>query len=216
MPATPTIDRKYYQVVAARSVSERLLIMARDRIYRDFLRVCRPSPNDEVLDVGVSDVVTAGSNVIERKYPYPHRITAAGLGQADDFRAAFPAVTYVQIEPNQPLSFAVLEHVGSRDNQARLIAEMLRIAHKVFITVPNRHFPVEHHTAVPLMHFCDFTFRVACGWLGKSEWTEERNLILMSRHRLRELVPAGVTAAVGYTGLPLGPFSSNLFLFIEA
>jgi hypothetical protein len=226
MSVTPYTDRKYYQVVAPRSASERLLIRARDRIYRDFLRACRPGPNDAILDIGVSDIVTAGANAIERKYPYPHQITAAGLGEADDFRAAFPAVTYVQIEPNRPLSFgdkafdiatsnAVLEHVGSRSDQLRFIAEMLRIARKVFITVPNRYFPVEHHTAIPLMHFSDFTFTAACDWLGKSEWADESNLILMSRHRLLDLVPAGGTAAVGYTGLSLGPFSSNLFLFVD-
>jgi hypothetical protein len=218
-------DRKYYQVIKPRSPSECLMILARDRIYADFLRCCRPRPSDAILDVGVSDVVTEGANTIERKYPYPHRITAAGLGAAEDFRTAFPAVTYVQIEGNRALSFpdktfdiatsnAVLEHVGSRANQAFFIAEMLRVARNVFITIPNRRFPVEHHTAIPLLHFSDFTFTAACDWLGKSEWADERNLILMSKDRLRRLIPASLRATIGYTGLPLGPFSSNLFLHI--
>jgi len=225
MSTTQYTDGKYYQVVRPRSLSERLLIKARDRIYADFLRCCRPSPNDVILDVGVSDVVTEGANAIERKYPYPHRITAAGLGVAEDFRAAFPTVRYVQIEPNKPLGFAdksfdvatsnaVLEHVGSRDHQALFIAEMLRVARKAFITVPNRYFPIEHHTAIPFMHFSDFTFMAACDWFDKSEWADESNLILMSKRRLRDLVPAGVEASVGYTGLVLGRFSSNVFLFV--
>jgi hypothetical protein len=83
----------------------------------------------------------------------------------------------------------------------------------VFITVPHRFFPVEHHTAIPLAHYVDRTFALACRAVGKSEWADEANLILMSKRRLRALAPAG--AVVAHTGLRLGPFSSNLLLFID-
>src|SRR5215831_17802259 len=129
------VDEKYYQAVAPRSFSERLLVVARDRIYADFLRCCRPTAADTILDVGVSDVVNDGANMLERKYPHPEKITAAGLGEADDFKKAFPAVTYVRIEANARLPFAdrafdvatsnaVLEHVGSARNQAFFVAEL--------------------------------------------------------------------------------------------
>ena len=56
-------------------------------------------------------------------------------------------------------------------------------------------------------------FELACAATRKSEWTKEENLILMTRKRLRQLAaPIGKNVVVGYTGLPLGPFSSNLFL----
>ena len=89
----------------------------------------------------------------------------------------------------------------------------MRVARKVFVTVPNRYFPVEHHTAIPVLHFWDATFAPACRWLGKDEWADEKNLILMTRERLASLAPAG--AMIGYTGLRLGPFSSNLILFVD-
>jgi len=219
------VDEKYYQAVAPQSLSERLMVVARDRIYADFLRCCRPAATDTILDVGVSDVVNDAANMLERKYPHPERVTAAGLGAADDFRQAFPAVTYRQIAPNEPLPFAdkafaiatsnaVLEHVGSARNQAFFVAELARVAETVFISVPHRYFPVEHHTAIPFLHFADGSFAAACRWLDKTEWADEANLILMSKQRLRAAVPAGMPASIGYTGLPLGPFSSNLFLFI--
>jgi hypothetical protein len=225
-PADRHLDAKYYQAVAPGSLGERLMTRARDRIYADFLRLCGPAEHDSILDVGVSDVVTDGANVLERKYPHPSRITAAGLGAADDFRAAFPLVRYVRIEANKPLPFAdkafavatsnaVLEHVGSTDNQARFLAELMRVAHRVFVSVPNRLFPVEHHTGIPLLHFFDASFAIACRRLGKSEWADRRNLILMSRDRLRRLAPPGITVAVAHTGLRLGPFSSNLYLFAD-
>jgi hypothetical protein len=218
------VDRKYCEAVPPRSLGERLTIVARDRIYDDFIRCCRPQPTDTILDVGVSDVVNDAANMLERKYPHPERITAAGLGEGEAFRAAFPHTAYQRITPDQPLPFAdqafaiatanaVLEHVGSPARQARFVSEMVRVARKVFITVPHRYFPVEHHTAIPLLHYWDATFAPACRALGKSEWAEEANLILMTKRRLRALGPD--SAAVDYTGLWLGPCSSNLLLFVD-
>jgi SAM-dependent methyltransferase len=226
MATAGLVDGKYYQVVAPRSVSERLMIAARDRIYADFMRCCRPAAADAILDVGVSDVVGDGANVLERKYPHQERITAAGLGEAAEFRAAFPGLAYVRIEADRPLPFAdksfaiatsnaVLEHVGSPEKQARFMRELMRVAGKVFVTVPHRYFPVEHHTAIPLLHFWDGTFTRACHWLNKVEWSMEENLILMSKRRLAALVPHGAAARIGHTGIKLGPFSSNLFLFVN-
>lgn len=223
----PRTDEQYYEVAPPRSPGERLVIAARDRIYADFLRCCRPSATDTILDVGVSDVVNDGANMMERKYPHQHRITAAGLGDGDAFRAAYPQAAYRRIEANRPLPFAdrafdiavsnaVLEHVGSRDNQAAFVRELARVAKKAFISVPNRYFPVEHHTAIPLLHFWAGSFALACRALGKSEWADERNLILMSRQRLVALAPEGSAPAIGTTGIGLGPFSSNLYLFIDA
>lgn len=217
------VDGKYYEVVAPKSLSERLLIAARDRIYDDFLRLARPEPHETIVDVGVSDVVNDGANLIERKYSHPERITALGLGEAHEFRAAFPRTAYRKIDAGAPLPFAdgsfdiatsnaVLEHVGSRAGQVAFVAELMRVARRVFITVPHRYFPVEHHTAIPLLHYWDAGFSTACRALGKSEWANEANLILMSRARLRALVPDPAKAEIGCTGLPLGPFSSNLYL----
>ncbi len=220
-------DSRYYRSVTPRSLGERLTIAARSRIYADFLRRCRPSPDDRILDVGVSDVVNDAANVLERGYPHQDRITAVGLGEGRDFVRAYPQASYVRVEPNRPLPFcdnsfeiatsnAVLEHVGSEEYQKRFIRELLRVARKVFVSVPNRYFPVEHHTAIPLLHFCDPVFRIACDWLGKDEWSRNENLILMSRGRLSALCPDGSDPAIGYTGLTCGWFSSNLYMFLEA
>ena len=221
------LDQKYYQAVPARSLSEYVLIAARDCIYEDFIEHCRPRASDMILDVGVSDIVSEAANLVERKYPYPDRITAAGLGAAGEFREVFPKVTYTQIEANRSLPFpdkhfdiatsnAVLEHVGSRANQELFVREMIRVARRVFISVPNRWFPVEHHTGIPLAHYWEKSFRIACDWLGRSEWTQEANLIQMSKRSLGSLAPAGVPSRTGYTGIPLGPLSSNLFILFGA
>jgi SAM-dependent methyltransferase len=186
----------------------------------------RPSAADRIIDVGVSDVVGAGANALERLYPHSHNITAVGLGEGQEFVAAFPSVAYRQVEPHAPLPFdrhafdiawanAVLEHVGSPEKQQAFLADLSRVAKHVFITVPNRFFPVEHHTALPLAAWNDKIFRAACRVTRASEWADPANLILMSRRRLAALCPPGRPKRIGYTGLRLGPFSSNLFLAFE-
>ena len=220
------VDEKYYEAVPPQSIAERLLVAARDRIYKDFIREMRPSPSDTILDVGISDVLNAGANVLEREYPYKEQLTACGVGDALDFQQAFPTIRYVQIEPNKRLPFpdkqftiatanAVLEHVGSRINQKFFVSELCRVAQRVFISVPHRYFPVEHHTGLPFLHYSSLTFRLACRVTGKLQWTREENLILMSRARLQELIPSSQQASVKWTGLQLGPFSSNLFVSIS-
>ena len=131
----------------------------------------------------------------------------------------------LRIEANRPLPFAdkafdiatsnaVLEHVGSVPHQAAFVRELSRVAKRVFISVPNRYFPVEHHTAIPLLHFWTKSFELACRWLGKADWADERNLILMSWQHLASLAPEGSAPVIGHTGIRLGGFSSNLFLYI--
>lgn len=218
------VDTKYYQVVEANSLSERLLIGGRANIFSDFMARMTPSATDTVLDVGVSDVVNNGANVLERLYPYPEQITACGLGDGEDFKQAFPRCRYQKIGKDEPLPFgdhsfdiatanAVLEHVGSFEKQVFFMKELCRVARRVFISVPHKYFPVEHHTALPLVHFNRTLFQLACAAGGKQEWTEEENLILMTRKRLWQLAqPIKKSAAVGYTGLRMGPFSSNIFI----
>jgi hypothetical protein len=190
------------------------------------VRIAAPRPRDAVLDVGVSDVVNDAANVLERRYGRPERITAVGLGDGAGFQAAYPRVTYRRIEPNRPLPFpdrafelatsnAVLEHVGSRQHQIAFVRELVRVSRKVFVTVPNRFFPIEHHTAIPLLHYWDAGFARACAALGKEEWASEENLILMSRRSLAALAPPGIPCRIGYTGIALGPFSSNIFMFLD-
>jgi hypothetical protein len=222
-----SLDQKYYEAVAPNGVAETLFIAAREKIFRDFMTRMRPSPRDRILDVGVSEIINDGANMLERRYPHQHNITACGLGSGIAFQRAFPQAAYVSIEPDGPLPFAdnvfdiatsnaVLEHLGSFDRQQIFVRELCRVASRVFITVPNRFFPIEHHTAVPIAHYESNLFRMACWVAGKSDWSREENLILMTRKQLwRVAAPANKSTAVGYTGLLLGPFSSNLYLALH-
>jgi len=219
-------DGKYYKVARPRSIAEGLVIRARDQIYKDFIRVCRPRREDTILDVGISDIAGHSANFLERLYPYRNQITAVGLGTAEGFQMDFPEVRYLQIAPNARLPFddgefaiatsnAVLEHVGTLDNQIKFVAELSRVSQKVFISVPNRFFPIEHHTAIPILHYLDTSFALACKVTNKTEWMDSSNLILMSKSRLRALWPPQSNVQIALTGIYLGPFSSNILAYCD-
>jgi hypothetical protein len=218
------VDEKYYEVIPPHSLSERVMRRARDRMYDDFLRICCPQPSETILDVGVSDVTDRAANALERRYPHPEKLTAAGLGSGEEFRAAYPHIEYARVVASRALPFraaqfdiatsnAVLEHVGGPEGQRQFVAELLRVSRRVFLTVPNRFFPVEHHTSIPFLHWTDVSFSLACRMFGKQDWSRTENLVLISRRRLRAACPSEAQVRIGVTGLLLGPLSSNLYLY---
>jgi len=95
------VDARYYEATAPKSLSERVLVWAREAMYRDFERLMAPKSTDMILDVGVSDVINDGANMLEWRYPHRQNITAAGLGEGALFRDAYPEAAYRQIQPGR-------------------------------------------------------------------------------------------------------------------
>ena len=150
-----------------RRVASRVSMRSRERKLRLFLELLRPGPATTVVDVGVTDApFGAGStdNFFEALYPWPDRITAVGVTGLDCFAAAFPRVRAVRADGRElpfakdefdiAFSNAVVEHVrGGRDGQRRFVAELARVARRVFLTTPNRWFPLDPHTLLPFAHW---------------------------------------------------------------
>jgi len=148
-------------------VASRVSLASRERKLALFRELLQPGPETSVVDVGITDApFGSGStdNFFEALYPWPERITAVGNTGLDRFRAAFPAVTAVEADGRQlpfddgafdvGFSNAVVEHVaGGRDGQRRFVHELCRVASRVFVTTPNRFFPLEVHTLLPFAHW---------------------------------------------------------------
>jgi SAM-dependent methyltransferase len=169
----------------------------------------QPGPGTTVLDVGV-DEVSLGErggesgctthNVLEERYPWPERITALGLHDGSRFRERYPQIAYVQGDacalPFADDSFdivysnAVIEHVGPRVRQEAFVREALRVGRHVFVTTPNRWFPIEVHTRLPLVHWLPdpLSHRVYDA-LGKGF---AKDLRLLSPRTLEALFPGRV------------------------
>lgn len=168
-------------------------------MFQRFLDALGPSPSDSVLDVGVTnDRVHDHSNYFEAWYPHKSRVTASGLEDASFLEQLYPGVRFVQANgldlPFEDASYdfvhssAVIEHVGSFSNQAAFLRELWRVARRgLFVTTPNRWFPIEAHTVMPLIHFLPPpTFRAILKMVGKDFFAQEENLNLMSKGTLVE------------------------------
>ncbi len=145
----------------------RISLRSRERKLRLFLELFHPGPETTVVDVGVTDApFGAGSNdnFFEARYPWPAQITAVGNTGLDRFAAAFPDVTAIQADGRSlpfadgafelGFSNAVVEHVaGGREGQRAFVHELCRVAGRVFVTTPNRWFPIDPHTLLPLAHW---------------------------------------------------------------
>jgi SAM-dependent methyltransferase len=181
-------------------------LRSRKRKLRLFLDELRPTAETTVLDVGVDergfgDESGCGTlNFFEELYPWPQQITALGLQDGSAFRAHYPHISYVQGDAlalpfeddrfDVVFSNAVIEHVGGRERQRKLVSEALRVGRRAFITTPDRRFPVEVHTRLPLVHWLPASlahpvYRV----LRKSSATEVH---LLTRRSFASLFPGRV------------------------
>ena len=169
----------------------------------------RPDASTTVLDVGV-DEVSGGEeggesgcrthNFLEDHYPWPKRITALGQHDGGRFHERFPHIDYVRGDgcalPFPDASFdvvhsnAVIEHVGDRDRQALFVHEALRVGRHVFLTTPNRFFPIEVHTGLPLVHWLPSSLAGRAYDVAGKPWARENHLL--GPRELRSLFPGPV------------------------
>jgi hypothetical protein len=179
----------------------RMSMQARLKIFDRLMLEVRPTSSTKVLDVGVTSNRRPDSNFFERLYLYPSQITAVGLEDASFLEDDHPGIRYIKADGlNLPfpdhsfdlvVSFAVIEHVGSRFQQKAFLMELCRVGKSVYLSTPNRWFPVEFHTVMPLVHWLPPNwFRFILKLLGKQFYAREENLNLLSARDLLELFPS--------------------------
>jgi hypothetical protein len=201
------------------SLPTRIAKRQRRQMLERFVRSLSPTSEDDVLDVGVTDDrLHDHSNYFEAWYPYKSRITATGLEDASFLEKLYPGVRFVQANaldlPFSDASYdyvhssAVIEHVGSHRNQTKLLRELWRVARRgIFVTTPNRWFPIEVHTYLP-----PGVFRAILRGLGREFFADEANLNLMSRASLVDAARLGGLENFRVETVSLAGWPSNLLL----
>lgn len=193
---------------------------ARQAMLECFMSTFSIGPNSKVLDIGVTpDTSLRESNHFEQRFPYPANLTATSIEGIDNLKARFPEVTFLRTGPGR-LPFedgqfdavfcsAVIEHVGSCRSQAAFMAELSRVARGFMLTTPNRWYPLEFHTILPVIHWLPREkHRALLRLIGKDFWSNAENLNLMSAGDLRRAAPQGVELHVDHVKLMGWP--SNL------
>ncbi len=199
---------------------------ARVAVYERFLSALVPQHQDTILDVGVTcDRRFHESNFLERLYPHKDRITCVGTEDASHLEHDYPGLRFTRVDGHEPLPFganhfkiafsnAVIEHVGSCDQQRSFLREMLRVSERFFVATPNRWFPIEVHTGLPLLHYAPAPlFRRLLARTRYRFWADERNLNLLSGRDLRGLFPTSTEPTLDVVGIGWGAARSNLVAY---
>ena len=225
MTNTPISD---YTVATPGSLPVRMAVRQRRKMFAIFIKECGIEDTDTILDVGVtSDQSYESSNYLQAWLPEKSRITATGIDDADFLEELYPGLQFIKANgldlPFADNSFdvvhssAVMEHVGTFDNQVKLIAECARVAKgSFFLTTPNRFFPIEFHTVLPFVHWLPKPwFRRIMRMIGRDFFASEANLNLMSVSEVRKAAALALKLSdfeIKVTTAKLFGFKSNILL----
>lgn len=118
------------------------------------------------------------------------RVYAASPESIAHLEQAFPGVMVADwpLQPEQMapldclLSSAVIEHVGTQEDQINYVCSLLQLNTSLLITTPNRYHWLEFHTKLPLLHWLPRSWhRRLLHLIGKTFWASEGNLRLLSK-----------------------------------
>lgn len=166
-----------------------------------FFNLVQPEPKHKVLDIGFNEIeYSYVDNMIEKAYPYPEQLTALGITGKEQFEARYPKVRAVlydgKVFPFEDKEFdicwsnAVIEHVGTREEQIFFVKEMARTCKFGFFTTPNKHFPFEVHTRTPLLHWLPKSWFDAYLRLIKKKWATGKYMNLLSIGDMKKVLKA--------------------------
>ena len=217
-----------YNVAKPDSLPVRVAAYQRRRMLAAFDDAFKPSAAASILDVGAtSDRDYDHSNYLAAWYPHKSRITAVGIDDASILEGLYPGLRFLRADGRQlPFetgsfdfvhSSAVLEHVGSRERQAGFLGELWRVSRVgIFVTTPNRWFPVEFHTILPLVHWLPSRLsRRLLAAAGRSFFADEENLNLLSRRDLSTAAGIAGIARFRIDSVGLLGWPTNLLLVAD-
>jgi hypothetical protein len=216
----------YYQNSIDNLFGNKFGIKVRQTIFDFFMMVMKPDNTTRILDVGVSsENARLVSNFFENLYPYPWNITCVGTEDGSYLEAKYEGLHFCRVNPHQALPFkdqefdvafsnAVVEHAGNRLQQEFFIREICRVAKNVFIVTPNRGFPIETHTGLPLIHYLPKRiFRIILKGTKFDYWSYEDNLNLLNLFEFKELFPNDV--GIRSKMIKIFGFPSNLIIYYK-
>ena len=144
---------------------KKITINARLKFFNHFKDLTKYDDSKSLLDIGTTPSIDSEQNIILEKTNKNKNITCLSNQDCNILKKKYPNVKNFVIGNAVKTDFkdgsfdivhsnATLEHVGSLENQILFIREALRITKNyVFIQTPNRFYPIDFHTNLPIIHW---------------------------------------------------------------
>ena len=210
------------------SLFKKKLLENREKILKIFHNKINYNNKMSFLDVGTTGNTEKNHNLILQKISNNKNITCLSNQDCSVLKNQYPNIKNFiigdgcnnQLKDNTfdiVYSNATIEHVGSHNNQKLFISECVRVAKKsIFITTPNRYFPLDFHTKIPLIHFLPkIIHRKILNLFGHSFFAKEENLNLLSKKDLIDHCEKLKIKNYKIISYKIYHFTSNLILIIE-
>ena len=179
---------------------KKIILDAREKFFYYFENLTEYNDNKSLLDIGTTPSLDSEQNIILEKTKNNKNITCLSDQDCrilekkyqniksfvigDGLRTDYKDMSFDIVHSN-----ATIEHVGSLENQIAFIQETSRVAKKyVFIQTPNRFYPIDFHTNLPLIHWLPKKIhRKILKFIGLSFYSLEENLNLLSEKNLIDI-----------------------------
>jgi hypothetical protein len=180
-------------------VQARVSVRARRRMFEVWRSAAGDLAGASVLDVGATpDRERLDSNCMLPWFQEAGlRLSLYSPEDVSHVAASLPGVRILAPEPGTRIpapdashdwvsSSAVIEHVGSAEQQEAFLRECSRVARRgLFVTCPNRWHWLEFHTKLPLLHWLPREgHRAVLRGVGLGTWARESHLRLVGRREL--------------------------------
>ena len=207
-------------------IFDRILLNHRKKVFRVIFRVDKLQDVRNVLDIGSTADEGSASNIFLSLFSEKRVTSISDQEISAKVKARFPHVDFEKGDAlglrfasqsfDLVFSNATLEHVGNSSNQKLFISEAVRVSRKETIIIfPNRWFPIETHTKLPLIHFLpNKIHRQILKMFGFYDLSLEKNLNIPTRRQIKSyLRELNLETSTIYKIKTLG-FTSNLVISI--
>ena len=122
-----------------------------------------------------------------------------------------------QLKSDISFSSATIEHVGCRNNQKKMVENMINLSKRyIVITTPNKFHPIEFHTKLPFFHFLPkVIYKILLKLIGYSYFSKIENLNLLSIHDFSKILNTFSNIKFKIIKIKLFGFTSNLVAICE-
>jgi len=206
----------------------KLLNYNRKKIFKIFLKETNYSNKNSLLDIGTTPSTKKEHNTILQQTTNNKNITCLSNLNCKILKKKFPNIKKFIISDGKKTnlkksdydiihSSATIEHVGKIENQILFVKECLRLGKKyIFITTPNRYYPIDFHTKIPIIHWLPKKIhRNILKFFGLGFYSLEKNLNLLDKISLIKICQKLNIKKFKIIRYKFLFFTSNLILVIK-